>query len=123
MPVLHRDYETRGVLDLPKVGAARYASHPDSDVRCLAYAIDDGPVQLWTPGDPCPEEWLEAAQDPSFLVAAHNDAFERAIEHHVMGPRYGWPLVPKGRRRPAQHANLFQAPQTGQGRASRPVVA
>jgi DNA polymerase len=93
MPILHRDYETRGTINLKKSGAWRYASHPSTDVWCCAYAVDDGPVQLWLAGDPVPPAWLEAASSDDWLVAAHNDAFERRIEQHIMGPRYGWPLV------------------------------
>src|ERR1700730_11041999 len=44
-----RDYESRGILNLKNVGAWRYATHPSTDVLCCAYAVDDGPVQLWVP--------------------------------------------------------------------------
>jgi hypothetical protein len=44
--VLHRDYETRGVLDLRKFGAHRYAADQNTETICCAYAVDDGPVQL-----------------------------------------------------------------------------
>ena len=50
--VIHRDVETFGVLDLRVVGAHRYAADFRTDVYCTAYAVDDGPVQLWRPGDP-----------------------------------------------------------------------
>ena len=49
--VLHRDYETRGVLALNKVGAHRYAADSRTAVLCCAYAVDNEPVKLWTPGD------------------------------------------------------------------------
>jgi hypothetical protein len=47
---------------------------------CAAYATDDEPVRLWKPGDPVPSEFIEAANNPSWVVAAHNYAFEAAIE-------------------------------------------
>ena len=47
--VLHRDIETRSTVDLKKVGAAKYAADPSTEVLCVAYAVDDGPVQLWLP--------------------------------------------------------------------------
>ena len=97
--VLHRDYETRSQVRLQSVGVHRYAADPSSDVLCCAYAIDDEPVQLWTPGDPVPAEFIEAASNPSWIVAAHNDAFETAIEQHVLHPRFGWPLIPLDRHR------------------------
>jgi hypothetical protein len=68
-------------------------------VWCCAYAVDDGPVQLWIPGQPIPEVFFTAARDPSWLIAAHNDAFERAIEERILAPRYGWPIVPIERHR------------------------
>jgi hypothetical protein len=99
MPVLSRDFETRGTVDLKKSGAWRYATDPSTDVWCCAYAVDDAPVQLWIPGDPIPPVWLEAAGSADWLVTAFNAAFERRIEQHIMAPRYGWPLVPLERHR------------------------
>jgi DNA polymerase len=97
--VLIRDYETRGVLALNKVGAHRYAADPRTEVLCCAYAVDDGPVKLWTPGDAIPPEFVEAANNPNWLVVAHNAHFEMAIEQHILGPRFGWPLTPIERQR------------------------
>jgi DNA polymerase len=92
--VLHRDYETRGVLLLPKVGAWKYAANKHTEPLCAHYAVNDGPVNRWLPDQPVPEEFVEAARNPGWLVAAHNDAFERAMERLLLHPRYGWPLVP-----------------------------
>jgi DNA polymerase bacteriophage-type len=92
--VLHRDYETRSKTVLKLVGTHRYAADPSSEILCVAYAVDDEPVQLWLPCDPVPPEFVEAANNPSWLVAAHGDHFETAIEQHILAPRHGWPLVP-----------------------------
>jgi len=97
--ILHRDFETRSTLDITDVGASRYAADPNTGVWCCAYAVDDGPIKVWTPGEPIPEEFIEAARDPDWVVAAHNDAFERAIEERILAPRYGWPIVPLDRHR------------------------
>ena len=97
--VLHRDYETRGVLQLQHVGAWKFAADERSEVLCCAYAIDDQPVQLWLPGDPLPPEFLEAAQNPSWVASAHNDKFETAIEHLILRRRHGWPKIPLARHR------------------------
>jgi DNA polymerase len=86
-------------LDLPDVGAWQYAGEPNTGVWCAAYAVDDGPVQIWNPGQPIPEVFFTAARDPDWLIAAHNDAFERAIEERILAPRYGWPIVPIERHR------------------------
>ncbi len=83
---LHLDFETRSTVDLKKTGAYVYAEHATTDVWCCCYALDDGPVQLWTPGDTMPEELREAD-----LLVAHNAAFERIIWKYIMAPRYGWP--------------------------------
>lgn len=96
--VLHRDIETRSQVRLQSVGVHRYAADPSTEILCCAYAIDDEPVQLWTPGDPIPAEFIEAASNPNWIVAAHNDAFETAIEKHVLA-RFGWPLIPLDRHR------------------------
>src|SRR5262249_38131423 len=45
------------------------------------------------------EAFVEASNDPSWLVVAHNDQFESAIEQHVLGPRHGFPRVPIDRHR------------------------
>jgi DNA polymerase bacteriophage-type len=92
--VLHRDIESRSQVDLRKVGAHRYAADPSTEVLCMAFAVDDGPVQLWVWGDPIPAEFPEAEANSSWCVAAHNDAFESAVEQHVLHPRIGWPLIP-----------------------------
>jgi hypothetical protein len=100
--VLHRDYETRSRLVLKVVGAHRYAADATTEVQCCAYAVDDGPVQLWRPGDPAPAEFIDVAKNPSWIVAAHNDAFEAAIEKQIMFRRHGWPMVPMERHRCTQ---------------------
>jgi DNA polymerase len=100
--VLHRDYETRSRAILKTVGAQRYAANSATEVLCCAYAVDDDPVQLWRPGDPVPIEFVLAAQNPNWVVAAFNDAFETAIEKQIMSVRYGWPVIPIERHRCTQ---------------------
>jgi len=109
MPILHRDYETRSTVELGDMGAHIYAAHASTDVWCCAYAVDDGDMQLWTPGMPVPAEFIEAARNPDWLVSAFNDQFERLIEQHIMAPRYGWPLVPIERHRCTQAAAMALA--------------
>jgi hypothetical protein len=83
MPILFRDYETRSTCDLKASGAFKYSTHPGTDVWCCSYCVDDDPIELWTPGDPVPEAFIEAARNPDWLVAAFNDGFERLIEQHI----------------------------------------
>jgi DNA polymerase len=109
MPVLLRDYETKSRLDLKKVGAWRYSTHESTDVWCCNFAVDDGSIKLWVRGDPVPPEFVEAAQNPDWIAAAFNDAFERLIEKHIMVPRYGWPEIPIERHRCLQASALSLA--------------
>ena len=50
------DIEKRSELNLKKVGADRYATDESTEVRCVGYALDDGPVKLWTPDQPVPKD-------------------------------------------------------------------
>lgn len=97
--IVHRDYETRSRVRLNLVGADRYAADSSTEVQCCAYAVDDQPVQLWTPGDAMPAAFLEAAANPNWVVVAHGDQFETAVEKHLLAPRYSWPLIPIERHR------------------------
>jgi DNA polymerase len=108
-PVLHRDYEVRSTLSLQKAGAWKFAAADQTEVLCCAYALNDGPVQLWLPGDPVPAEFLEAAHDPAWLVCAHNAQFELAIEHLIMRRRHGWPKIPLRQQRCTMAAALALA--------------
>ena len=109
MPVLLRDYETRSSLLLKSVGAWRYSTHASTDVWCCAYAVDDGPIEMWVPGEPVPLAFIEAARNPDWLVSAFNNSFERLIERHIMAPRYGWPEIPIERHRCLQASALSLA--------------
>jgi DNA polymerase len=87
---LHIDVETRSTVDLKKTGAYVYAEHPTTDLWCACYAFDDGPVEVWRPGDPCPSAIVEHVLLGG-VIYAHNAAFERVIWHYILAPRYGWP--------------------------------
>jgi DNA polymerase len=92
--LLHLDIETRSRLDLKKVGAWVYAADPSTDILCMPYAVDDGPVQIWHRDDPVPPAFIAAERDPDWRAIAHNAAFDRVIALHVLGPRYGFPEIP-----------------------------
>jgi DNA polymerase len=87
------DFETRSVLDLPKVGAAKYAEHPSTDIWCACFTFDGKTVLRWVPGDPVPAEIIGACADPDCLFVAHNAGFERTLWPLLTG-RYGWPVCP-----------------------------
>lgn len=90
--ILHRDYETRSTVELKKTGSHVYMRHPTTDIWCCSYAVDDGPVKLWRPGMPVPQEFIDAANDPEAECWAHNCAFEQDVERLLAGPRYGFPV-------------------------------
>jgi DNA polymerase len=102
VPLLFRDYETRSCVSLKDLGAQRYAGDPSTAVWCCAYAVDDQPVELWRPGEPVPGPFVAAANESDWLVIAHNDQFEGAIEQHILGPRHGWPAILPERHRCTQ---------------------
>jgi DNA polymerase len=80
MPKIFRDIETCSAARLGNKGvpAWRYATDPTTRVHCVAFAVDDGPTQIWIPGQPVPPEFSEAARNPDWWVVAHNDEFETA---------------------------------------------
>ena len=70
------DFETRSECDLKTAGVYNYARHPTTEVLCMSYAVDDGPVQTWRPGQLLPVLTTQ--------IRAHNAAFERLIFWHVL---------------------------------------
>jgi DNA polymerase len=91
---LHRDYEVRSPVPLQKVGVWKFATAAQTEVLCCAFALDDDPVQLWLPGNPVPPEFIEAAQNPNWIVCAHNGQFEAAIERLILQRHFNWPKIP-----------------------------
>lgn len=83
------DFETQSACDLKKTGAEKYAQDPSTRVLCLAYAWPEGPVHLWRPGEPIPQDFA-AHVDAGRPVVAHNAPFELAIWNSVPDMR-GFP--------------------------------
>jgi DNA polymerase len=74
------DFETKSACDLKTAGVYNYAQHGTTEVLCMAYAVDDGEVQLWTEG-PLPDF-------AGHQIRAHNAAFERLIFWYVFQQDY-----------------------------------
>jgi len=87
---LHIDFETRSTVDLKKTGVYVYAEDPTTDLWCACYCFDDGPIETWRPGEPCPDAIAMHVLEGGILYG-HNAAFERTIWHYILAPRYGWP--------------------------------
>ena len=74
------DFETKSACDLKSAGVYNYAQSLSTEVLCMAYAYDDGEVQLWT-GGPLPDF-------AGHQIRAHNAAFERLIFWYVLQQDY-----------------------------------
>ena len=96
VPVLRFDMETRGILDLRKTGAYKYAQHSDTEIMCMAWAIDDGPVDLWWWDTPFPKKMHDHIVSGG-LVEAHNAFFERCLydemRRRTLGTKSEWPKI------------------------------
>lgn len=89
--VCHLDFETRSVLDVTRVGAYKYASHPSTDIICIAWAT--GPDVQFSAGCTNLKPLYALAADPTVTFCAHNAGFEFAIWHEVMVPKYDAPPI------------------------------
>lgn len=89
--MLHMDVESFSLLSVKDVGAWRYWEDPSTEVLCLSWAIDNGPVHTWRQGDPVPPILAECI-DAGDLCGAHNAQFERLAFMHYLGPRHGFPV-------------------------------
>ncbi len=77
------DVETRSSVDLKRCGTFRYAAA--CELLLLAWAVDDGPVQLWDAmAEPMPRELCQIIVDQSIPLIAHNAAFEQAVLAHTL---------------------------------------
>ena len=87
------DVETYSGVDLTKVGAARYARDPSTDVLCLSFnnpfSKSPSKVHLWVPGDPPPISLTDVPAQGGYL-AAYNVQFDMNIWRWVLVERYGW---------------------------------
>src|SRR5882672_6212480 len=92
-PICSIDFETRSQVDLPKVGVYKYVEHPTTDVWCMAWAFDFGPISLWRRGQTLPKELQEHARAGG-MFRAWNAAFERIVWNGILTYRQGWPPLP-----------------------------
>lgn len=90
---LHIDFETRSDVDLKKEGLYKYATGENTDILCMAYGFDEGPISIWKKGEPFPVELAMAIEDED-EIWAHNAQFEMEIWEHVGRKKYGWPMLP-----------------------------
>ena len=106
MTMIHQDFETQSLLDLPITGTMRYVL--DTSTRCLlwSWALDEDPVKLWCPDmsaelapevwayvngrmaavGACPAEVVEALKKPDTYIVGWNEAFDRHVWQQVATP-------------------------------------
>jgi DNA polymerase len=93
------DIEGRSLLDIRKVGAAKWIEHESTEPICVGYAIDDQPAKVWCVRvEPIPADLLAVLLDHEYLIVAHNAYFDRLFAKHKL-VEYGWPEVPLSRWR------------------------
>lgn len=99
MDEVHFDFETRSTVPFGRakgaVTAYQYARHPDTDIWCMSWCINDEQVHLWDPwnGDPFPDDMVHAFHQGA-MFAAHNAGFEWNIWNSILVPRWGLPELP-----------------------------
>ena len=71
---------------LKRIGLDNYARHPATRITLASYAIDDAPAGVWDTRSAPPRELVEAWQDPSVQIVAHNAQFDRVVTKHKWGP-------------------------------------
>lgn len=86
------DFETRSDVDLRTHGVFVYFESPNARVLLGAYAINDGPRQLWIDGEPQPADLRDALANGA-SVHAFNAGFEAQCFAWLQRER-GW-VVPK----------------------------
>lgn len=100
--MIHIDFETRSRAEIYESGAWVYSQDPSTEILCLAYCINDGPVEILTR-----EAFLQSKEDifidlaelfseieEGHLFAAYNAFFEECIWANIMVPKFGAPPIP-----------------------------
>jgi hypothetical protein len=106
MATVYWDVETYSQISLTDRGADIYAADPATGIFFFCYAIDDGEVQVWRPGDPVPEPF---ANSTGYKFVSDNWEFERAIHASILITRYGFPTLPTEQQDCAQRLALANA--------------
>jgi DNA polymerase len=92
---LYCDIESRSKSLLKERGSFRYCADPSTEPLFLCWAVDAGEIQTWRQGDPVPAPFFAAAANPAdWNVVAHNYFFELPSFDLILGPRFGFPIIP-----------------------------
>lgn len=86
MKTLHIDIESFSACDITKAGSYRYAEDPSTEITLIAWAFDNGPVQIEDLQGDAPRVFGKAwLTDPGILKMAHNAEFETYMFEKVWG--------------------------------------
>ena len=91
---VHLDFEAGSEEDLKLTGSWEWSKHPSTQVICLAFCVDGGPIVTWTPNYRDHEKVLIFAVKKSAELHAWNAPFEYGMWNNIMVPMFGWPEVP-----------------------------
>jgi DNA polymerase len=89
--IIYWDTETYSQRSLKECGSHIYAADPSTGIHFFCYAIDDGPVETWRPGDPVP---VPFANPSRYFFVSDNWTFERGIHAEILVKRFGFPPIP-----------------------------
>lgn len=93
---IYLDFESRSQVDIWKTGAYRYAEDLSTEIICLAYACNDGPICVRQKGNsllaivPRLNQYIQEGWE----FHAYNAYFERSIWHFKMVKQYGALPIP-----------------------------
>jgi DNA polymerase len=104
------DLETFSRVNLKTAGLYRYAEDESTDLLCVCWAVEDGPVHAWIPSADESFKWDVADVDGTIFVGPElplvfakalgsyevhcwNAAFERRVLNGPAGQRYGFPKL------------------------------
>lgn len=88
----HLDFETRSELELPVVGAWKYALHPSTQITCMTFGSSKENLTTYN-GLDIRFDWSKV-QIPDWdklLIMAHSADFEYAVANLILHRRHGWP--------------------------------
>src|SRR5262245_44672187 len=100
------DVETLSKRDLKACGAHVYAADPSTGMLVMCYAIGDGEVQVWLPGDPPPAPFVGPT---GYKFISDNWTFENLILANVLIPQHGFAPIPIEQQHCAQRKALASA--------------
>lgn len=99
MARVHIDFETRSLASIKDVGTCKYAADESTEILCICYAVDNGPVQVvprevFTEGNGFWLDLYNLAADENNIFVAHNAIFEQSVWGSIMSSRFGYPMIP-----------------------------